>query len=177
MNASSGVTETDVPAASVISRSVIDAAYFRDSYRSPLRSPERDLIAIHAAIFAHHPAALKLLLILRNGLARLCGLETPSLDEILRPRIRGPYAVGDKIGPWPIFALTEHEIVAGRDNSHMDFRLSVLRERDAYGSTVTVSTVCTTHNRFGRLYMNLVEPFHRAGVKALMARARAAGRI
>jgi hypothetical protein len=177
VEAPSGVIETEVPTASVISRDVVEAAYFRDSYRSPLRDPDRDMVAIYAGIFAHHPLAFKLLLILRNGVARLCGLEIPSLDEILRPRIQGPYAVGDKIGPWSIFAMTENEIVAGRDNNHMDFRLSVLRGLDGHDPSVTVSTICTTHNLPGRLYMNAIEPFHRMGVKTLMARARAAGRI
>ena len=171
------VTETDFPPGSVIGHEVVKAAYFRDSYRAPLRLRGLDMVTIYAAMFGHLPLPVKLVLIARNAVARLCGLETSSAGEILDPRIGGAYAVGDKIGPWPIFAITADEIVAGRDNSHMDFRLSVLRTHDDTGSSVTVSTVCTVHNLYGRLYMSVIEPFHRAGVKALMTRALGAGRL
>ena len=42
---------------------------------------------------------------------------------------------GDKIGPWPVFFVGENEIIAGRDNKHMDFRLSVLKVRSGEAST------------------------------------------
>ena len=64
------------------------------------------------------------------------------------------YAVGEKIGPWPIFFLGAEELVAGRDNKHMDFRLSIMKVRDDSGPSVVVSTLCTVHNAFGRLVTN-----------------------
>ncbi len=44
--------------------------------------------------------------------------------------VRSTYAVGDRIGPWPIFPISQKEIVAGRNNKHLDFRLSVLKCRE-----------------------------------------------
>jgi len=86
----------------------------------------------------------------------------------------GPYKVGDKIGPWPIFAITDRELIAGRDNGRMDFRLSILKSAD--GARVAVSIICNVHNLFGRLYLGAITPFHRAGVCALMTRALASER-
>ena len=91
--------------------------------------------------------------------------------------MRPQYAIGDKIGPWPLFNLTDNELVAGRDNKHLDFRLSVLKETRGAATDVVVSTVCTTHNAFGRLYLFFIIPFHKWGVRYLIARAIAAGRI
>ena len=50
-------------------------------------------------------------------------------------------------------------------------------EATGIGSTTVVSTVCTTHNAFGKLYLLLVIPFHKWGVQRLMAHAVARGRL
>lgn len=60
---------------------------------------------------------------------------------------------------------------------HLDFRLSVPRQMSAEGPSAVVSTVCTTHNTCGRLYLLVVIPFHKWGVQRLMSRALARGRL
>jgi hypothetical protein len=120
---------------------------------------------------------MKRVLIFRNWLATACGLEAPSASEILSSPRRANYSIGDKIGPWPIFAISETELVAGRNNKHLDFRLSVLREGTGQTATAAISTVCTTHNTFGKVYLFFIVPFHRLGVRILVARAVTAGRL
>jgi hypothetical protein len=116
-------------------------------------------------------------LVARNGVASLCGLAVPTVSEIVNPQIKGTYAVGEKIGPWPIFTLTDGELIAGRDNKHLDFRVSVLKERRGETTNVVISTFCTAHNVFGRVYLFFVVPFHRWGVRWLISRAILAERI
>ena len=87
------------------------------------------------------------------------------------------YKVGDTIGPWPIFALSATELIAGRDNSHLDFRLSVLRAQEEYKPVVIVSTICNVHNLYGKIYLFFIIPFHKWGVQKLIARAVEAGRL
>jgi hypothetical protein len=53
----------------------------------------------------------------------------------------------------------------------------VLKVFDDAEASVIVSTVCTVHNLFGKLYLFFGVPFHRLGVRKLMANARAAGRL
>jgi hypothetical protein len=90
----------------------------------------------------------------------------------------GPsYSVGDKIGPWPIFFIGDNEIVAGRNNKHLNFRPSVLRLRDGDAESVVVSTICSVHNLSGKIYLFFIVPFHRAGVQSLLANAVAAKRL
>ena len=171
------VVECDVPSVSMLSRELIDGAYFHDSYRAPLSRQELGIVDIFFAIFGHHPLWMKLLLILRNQGASLAGLEAPAAADILQVPIEARYVVGDKIGVWPIFSLSEAEIVAGRDNKHLDFRLSVLKVPDGDGASVVVSTICTVHNLSGKLYLFFVVPFHRYGVRKLMTNALAAHRL
>jgi hypothetical protein len=171
------VIECDVPPTSALSRDLIRTAYFHDSYRVPLARPGLSIVEIFFALFGHMPRWMKALLIIRNALARRFGLEAPTVAEILKPTVRATYGVGDKIGPWPIFHISDNEIVAGRNNKHLDFRLSVLRVRDGGAEGVVVSTICSVHNVFGKIYLFFIVPFHRTGVRSLMSNAMAAKRL
>ena len=156
---------------------MIERADFRDAYRVPLRRPDLGVVDIFFGVFAHRPAWMNLMLIARNEAAALAGLETPTTSEIVTLEKRARYAVGEKIGPWPIFFLGADELVAGRDNKHMDFRLSIRKVRDDSGLSVVVSTLCMVHNAFGRFYLAAVIPFHKFGLRNLMARAVDAQRL
>lgn len=147
------VVECDVPSGSMLSRELIERAYFRDSYRAPLSRRELGIVDVFFGIFAHHPLWMKLLLIVRNKVASLAGLDAPTASEILHVEIKDRYVVGEKIGVWPIFSLSEDEVVIGRNNKHMDFRLSVLKVPDGDRTSVVVSTICTVHNLTGKLYL------------------------
>ena len=61
-------------------------------------------------------------------------------------------------------------------NRHLDFRVSVLK-RDMPEPSVAISTLCTVHNRAGKIYLFFIVPFHRWGMRSLMRRAVAAGRL
>ena len=171
------VVKCDIPSVSALDRHLIEAAYFRDSYCAPLSRARASIVEIFAGIFAHHPMWLKSVLIVRNRIASLCGLDAPTASEIMNPVFKSSYVVGDKIGVWPIFALTDAEIVAGRDNKHLDFRLSVLRITDGETARVVVSTICMVHNAYGKAYLFFIVPFHKWGVQRLMSNAIAAGRL
>ena len=171
------VVECDVPSGTMLSRELIERAYFRDSYRVPLSRRELGIVDIFFGIFAHMPLWMKLLLIVRNEVASFVGLDAPTASEILHVEIKDRYVVGEKIGVWPIFWLSEDEVVAGRNNKHMDFRLSVLKVIDGERTSVVVSTICTVHNLSGKLYLFFVVPFHRHGVRKLMANAVATRRL
>jgi hypothetical protein len=171
------IVECEVPSASVLDRRVIEAAYFRDSYRAPLSRPRASVVEIFFGIFGHHPMWMKILLIVRNRIASFCGLDAPTASEVMHLDVRSSYSVGAKIGVWPIFTLTETELVAGRNNKHLDFRLSVLKETDGEIASVVVSTLCTVHNVIGKVYLFFIVPFHKWGVQRLMSRATIAGRL
>ena len=171
------IVNCDVPRPSVLDRHWVEAAYFRDAYRAPLRDRHARLVDIFFALFAHLPWWMKLILIARNQLASWCGLSIPKASDVLHVQVESSYCVGDKIGLWPIFSQTETELVVGRDNKHLDFRLSVLKLTDEVNASVVVSTVCSVHNAYGRVYLFFVVPFHEWGLQRLIAAAIAAGRL
>lgn len=170
------VTEAPIPVESSLNHCAVESAWFTDSYRAPLQSPKLSVTDLFAAVFGHHPRWVKALLMLRNRLAARAGLAVAS-DAAIRNFERRPrYAVGDTIGPWPIYHLSDTELIAGRDNSHLDFRVSVLKLATPT-PTLAVSTVCTVHNVYGKAYLFFIVPFHRWGMRLLMRRAVAAGRL
>jgi hypothetical protein len=171
------VSECNVPPSSVLDKALIGEADFRDSYEVRLSQHELGIVDIFFAIFGHLPWSSKILLMIRNALASLIGLQAPSASEVLHLEIRESYAVGEKIGLWPIFFLGENEIIAGRDNKHMDFRLSVLKVADGDAMKVVATTVCTVRNWFGKYYLRLIVPFHKRGVQQLMSNAVLAKRL
>ena len=171
------VVACEVPTASALGPDWIERADFRDAYRAPLSRPELGVTDIFHAIFAHRPAWMNALLITRNKAAAMAGLEVPASADILRAELRDHYAVGEQIGPWPIFALGPDELIAGRDNAHMDFRLSIMKVLDRDGPGVIVSTVCVVANPFGRRYLSSIIPFHKFGVRKLITNAVAARRL
>jgi hypothetical protein len=171
------IVACDIPAASVLDRGMLESAYFRDSYSAPLSDAKAGIVDIFFGIFGHHPKWMKMAIIVRNKIVLLFGLDAPTSTEILQPQIKSHYAVGDKIGPWPIYHLTQDELVAGQDNKHLDFRLSVLKTADAGKTSVVVSTVCDVHNTFGKVYLFFIVPFHKWGVKKIMANAVLNGRL
>ena len=171
------ITECDIPSRSALSGDLIRNAYFHDSFRAPLTRPELGILDIYAAILGHAPLLLKLLLIVRNAIVRPFGLKAPAAADIMRGEFKTGHAVGDSIGRWRIFFISDDEIIAGGDDKHQDFRVSVFRERGAGTASVVVTTICTVHNAFGKIYLFFVVPFHRYGVRKLMSNALAAQRL
>jgi hypothetical protein len=172
----SSIIECEFPKRSVLDPLWVEAAYFQDSYRAPLHSARAGVVDIFLAIFAHHPRWMKFILVVRHRIAALFGLEVPRTSEVMNVAIKDSYRIGDRISVWPIYALTAQELVAGRDNKHLDFRLSILKDADG-GNSVVVSTICVVHNWFGKAYLACILPFHKFGVRLLLARAVSAGRI
>ncbi|MFZ6655587.1 DUF2867 domain-containing protein [Undibacterium sp. TJN19] len=171
------LSECRHPQQSVLMPEVVHAAYYRDSYRVEPAHRELTVSDAFHAIFMHRPTWMKFIMLGRNYLVSLFGVVVPAKAEIMHPRMRSDYQVGEKIGAWPIFYLSSEELVAGRDNSHLDFRLSIVRVEEGQAISIVVSTVCLVHNWFGRGYTQLIRPFHRWGVKYLIRRAILAGRL
>lgn len=171
------VTPCGIPAASGLGGEGLKGASFRDAWQAPLTNPTLGVTAIFLGIFAHRPWWLKVMLLARNQAGAWAGLAASTPSEVLRPDVREHYAVGERIAGWPIFALGETELIAGRDNPHLDFRVSVLKLVEAEGTSVVISTLCIAHNRFGERYLSVIAPLHRRGIRLLIAKALASRRL
>lgn len=67
----------------------------------------------------------------------------------------GPDAA-DKLGPFPVEQETENEIIAGFNDKHLNFRVSVMCNQ----GNVYLATWVHPHNIAGRMYLKAIMPFH-----------------
>lgn len=106
--------------------------------------------------FSDPPGWIRGLLTLRDRLVGVFGLKSSEQAEAT---------------PFPQLARTEHEVLLGMDDKHLDFRVSVHVQRVAEGVRLTVSTVVMFRNLFGRLYFVPVRPVHKVIVRTMLRNA------
>jgi len=134
-------------------------------------SDDPDLLA--RFIFAHQPAWIGKLTNLRDVIVARFGLKTARHLATLAHA-----AKAERLGIFKVYSTNETEVVVGEDDTHLDFRLSILcsagPEPDS-GRALTLSTVVHCHNLLGRVYIFCIAPFHRMVVKASLRRAARIG--
>ncbi len=124
-------------------------------------------------IFTQQPPWIGRLMRVRDALVAGLGLKTSRQlrDVPASQRSR-------RVGIFRIYETRAHEILLGEDDSHLDFRLSVLTQPcGAAGGErqLVVSTVVQCHNLLGRSYIALIAPFHRRVIRACLQQAVRSG--
>jgi hypothetical protein len=152
-------------------------AYYSESYEVPLKRSDLGMHQIYLAILGHLPWWARALIVVRNRLVSLFGLHAEPSANVWRPAIKDSYAPGEKILRFNLYSLDDYEIVTGRDDKHLDFRVSVMRVTEKGAPKVVVSTLIFVHNLFGKFYLLFVLPLHKLGLRRLLAQAVAQNRI
>ena len=128
----------------------------------------------HAAEIAlRFPAWVRLLLRLRGLLLSPFDLKSQGLtsqdmssQDMASQDTTSQVTGGDSIAIFPVTHESAQELVLGFDDHHLDFRISFFA-RDGY---IHSGTWVRRHNRFGRLYLAAVMPFHILIAKQMLAR-------
>jgi hypothetical protein len=139
-------------------RALLAGAQFADAYRIEIEGTTLDAGTAALLIMGRSPRWVRALLGLRNVLVKPFGLKTSG-----EPTARG------NIGLFPVVSVTLERLVAGFDDSHLDFRIvvDVAPAGDA-SQFVTSTTLVRTHNLVGRVYLAIIMPFHRLIARALL---------
>jgi phosphatidylglycerophosphate synthase len=132
---------------------------------------------IYLAILGHLPWWARALIVVRNFIVSFFGLHAETAANVWKTEVKDRYMPGDRIVRFNLYALDDNEIVAGGDDKHLDFRVSVMRVTENGAHKVVVSTLIFTHNLFGKIYLLFVLPLHRFGMRRLLTQAAALGRI
>ncbi|HEX7562339.1 MAG TPA: DUF2867 domain-containing protein [Bradyrhizobium sp.] len=138
---------------------LLAGAQFVDAYSIAVHGSALD--ARHAAerMITRQPRWAEALLALRNILVKPFGLKTSGASGTA-PR--------QMIGIFPIVSETPDRLVAGFNDSHLDFRFVVDVAASGDRQQVTATTLVLTHNWLGRTYLTLILPFHRLIVRAML---------
>lgn len=126
---------------------------FLDCYVVEASSSPRDA----ANVITSFPGWAKVLVQIRKLITEPFGLSNTGPDA------------PDKVGIFPVEQESESELIAGFNDKHLDFRVSVLSEN----GKVFLSTWVHPHNIGGRLYLGLIMPFHIMIARDALARVAA----
>ena len=133
---------------------------FLDCYSIATPLPAR--AALELAL--RSPAWAAALLKLRDTLVRPLGLKTAGHTAGHTSGLAGT-------GGFPVEYEDAEEIIVGMDDSHLDFRITVLK----HDGRVHIATWVHRNNALGRLYLALVIPFHNMILRSALRRIAAQG--
>lgn len=123
---------------------------FLDCYAVTAAMSVRDA----AVVITDFPYWARLLLLIRRIVTTPFGLDND-----------GP-ATADRVGIFPVESETATELIAGFDDKHLDFRVSVL----AHDDKISLATWAAPHNVGGRIYLAAIMPFHVAIARNALTR-------
>ncbi len=117
-----------------------------------------------AADFFTLPPVVGVLMKMRDTLIKPFGLKTGK-------ELAAEYKEKGIEQFFPVLARTEDELVMGEKDKHLDFRVSVMADRE--NSKLYITTVVHYNNKLGVLYFNTIKPFHKAIVRSGLKRLAA----
>lgn len=135
-----------------------------DTYKIQITSNDNTIDKITTDIFKI-PKWVDNLLKLRNFIVKGIGLKTDATKDII---FAPHYSIGSKAVYFTVLDRNENEIVMAENDKHLNFRTSVMVDKNTANSTVYLSTIVQFNNFFGWQYFFLVKPFHRIIIKSLL---------
>jgi hypothetical protein len=86
-------------------------------------------------------------------------------------------AKDDRLSIFRVFERHKDEIILGEDDTHLDFRVSVLVQpaSEDRSQRLIITTLVFYNRLLGRAYLGLIAPFHRLVVRASLDRAQKLG--
>lgn len=126
-----------------------------------------DMESLARILLGSQPGWARSLMVLRDAIVARFGIKTAKQLS---------NGGGGRVGIFRIYGVTDNEIIVGEDDSHLDFRLSMLRSKDGgpHGC-ITLASAVHCHNRVGRAYIMLIRPFHKLIVQYTLTRAARGG--
>ncbi|WP_288447217.1 DUF2867 domain-containing protein [uncultured Chryseobacterium sp.] len=165
------IKKTEFPETSALYKGKKDFDYM-DSFEGKLteRRSNPDITEVGKAFFTSGPVWGKKMFAFRNKIAGLFGLKTGAETGKKPAGNDAQYEVGERIGLFKVFDKTYNEIILGEDDRHLDFRVSLLfdKNKDEEENSLTISTTVKFHNWLGVLYFLPVRPFHKLIVPAML---------
>lgn len=164
------IQKTEIPSQSILGNTKRAFDYI-DSFQCSFseKRQESSITKIGTLFMSGGPKWADTLLAIRDKIVKPFGLKTS--DQITGKPTQPDdikYELGERLGIFKLFEKTENEIVLGEDDTHLNFRVSLLLDPVA-GETdekrLSITTAVTFNNLFGRIYFLPVKPFHRLIVR------------
>lgn len=160
-------TLNKIPDTSIINKNFGKIDY-QDSYEFQVSS-DVSVDKLATEIFSTSPKWADFLMKLRDNIVKLFGLQT---SEGINKNVEPFYSIGSRAVVFTVIDRNDNELVMGEDDKHLNFRTSVLIEKNTDRIRAYLSTIVHYNNVFGRLYFMPVRPFHRFLMKSILKRVQ-----
>lgn len=156
-------SKNKIPANSIILKN-FDNYHYCDSYYIKKQTAD-SIDKIFTDIF-ETPKWADTLESIRNAVVKIVGLEGGG--KKINTHKADYYPIGSKAVYFTVIDRNENEIVTAENDKHLNFRVSVMTNRNENEVTIFLTTIVKFNNGLGRLYFLPVKPFHRIICKTLL---------
>ncbi len=122
-------------------------------------------------IFNTKPYWMKFLYAMRNKIAPIFGLKRNIPKNYFEA-----YEVGGYIKSFKFFSITDKEVIIGADDAHLNFRL-VVGDQKSDIFNINLTTLVEYKNHKGKIYMDIIKPFHKLVIKRMLQSAFAITKV
>lgn len=134
---------------------------YRDTYKITISTNKYSVDKITSDLFKT-PKWVHYLLKIRDLIVKPFGIKTSDEIEV---KVESHYPIGSKAVFFTVIDRNKNEIVMAEDDKHLNFRTSVMIEKDGKNTNIYQTTIVQYNNFFGRFYFFFVKPFHRIIIK------------
>ncbi|MCJ8311601.1 MAG: DUF2867 domain-containing protein [Saccharospirillaceae bacterium] len=165
-------------------------AYFYDCHKRKIKLGDRTALDIYLELMQNTPNWINALMRFRNSIVSKLGLkDLGALSDVKDNKTDKQYKVGDQLGIFSIYALSDQEIILEDSDRHLTVKVSFFlcaasttepaADQSAGQSTgqenntlLYTTTVVHVKNWFGKLYMFFVKPVHKIIVPTVLKKLR-----
>lgn len=104
---------------------------------------------------------------LRNYLVKPFKLYTPE-NVVTTSNTNERITKGGKVAFFDVLEVRDEEILLFADDSHLKAWFSVFIDNSSILKRITFTTTVQTKNRFGKLYLAIINPFHKLIIKTML---------
>ncbi|MHA7108610.1 DUF2867 domain-containing protein [Sunxiuqinia elliptica] len=165
--------QNKIPSRSLLKQDEASFHYI-DSFQSQavVDGEQNDIQHIAKLLLSSGPAWIDTLMAIRDQLVKLVGLKTSDLHKAKQQELDElKFEPGEQLGIFKLYARSENELILGKDDKHLDFRVSLLLDRPNAETTqkkIAITTAVQFNNLFGRIYFVPVKPFHQLIVRRML---------
>jgi len=164
------VTATQIPTDSDIVQ-LLEGAFFFDAYETDIGQNSASVLQLYLTTLKRIPPWIDFLMLLRNRIVALVGLkDLGRINAVSKGRNANSYQIGDNIGIFSIYSLSEREVILGDSDSHLNVKVSLHKLERNGKNMLVLSTIVHLNNLLGRIYMFFILPFHKIIARSVLKR-------
>lgn len=158
---------TEIPTKSLI-QITLPQTTFNDCYSVFLQTDRKLDVqeTVHSFFSNMKLKWIEALFKLRNYLVKPFNLYTP--ENVVTKSTNERIIKGGKVAFFDVLEVKEEEVLLFADDTHLKAWFSVFIDNDSVSKRITFTTTVQTKNRFGKIYLAVIKPFHKLIIKVML---------